>query len=165
MVSKEMEKQLNLQINKELYSAYYYLAMAAYCENNYLSGFAKFFQIQATEEVGHANKFYKYLNEQGGRVVLDAIEKPPTDYKDVEEIFQLGLDHEKFVTKSIYGLVALADKENDYATKSFLNWFVNEQVEEEATMDTMLNKIRMAGKEGTALFMLDARAGTREDED
>lgn len=161
MLSKAIEKELNSQINKELYSAYYYLAMAAYCESQYLEGFAKFFKVQAKEETGHADRIYEYVNEQGGRVVLEAISKPPTDYKDVEELYQLSLDHEKLVTKSIHNIVALAEKENDYATRAFLVWFVTEQVEEEATMDTFLNKIRLAGKQGTSLFMLDAHAASR----
>ena len=163
MLSKEMEKQLNSQINKELYSAYYHLAMAAFCESKYLDGFAKFFKVQAKEETGHADKIYEYVNEQGGRVILDAIAKPPTDYKDVEEIYQLSLEHEKLVTKSIHSIVAVAEKENDYATRAFLAWFVTEQVEEEAAMDTMLNKIRLAGKEGASLYMLDAHAASRVD--
>jgi ferritin len=161
MLSKEMEKALNEQINKELFSSYFYLAMAAYLSEQYLDGFAKFFQMQAQEEWGHGMKIYKHVNERGGRVVLEKIDKPQTDYKDIEEIFNLTLDHEKKVTKSIHSLVDLAIKEKDHATKSFLDWFVNEQVEEEANMENWVAKIKMVGLKGQALIMLDVHAGKR----
>ncbi len=161
MLSKEMEKALNEQINKEMYSSYFYLAMSAYLSDQFLDGFAGFFQAQAQEEWGHAMKIYKHVNERGGRVVLEKIDKPQTDYKDIEEIFDLTLEHEKFVTKSIHELVDLAVKKNDHASKSFLDWFVNEQVEEEANMEAWVAKIKMAGTKGHALLMLDAHAGQR----
>ena len=161
MLSKEMEKEMNLQINKELYSAYLYLAMAADLEAVNLTGFAKFFEAQAKEEVNHAAKFYKYINERGNRVILDAIEKPQMEFKDVEEIFELSYKHEQYVTGRIHHLVDLAIREKDHASKTFLDWFVSEQVEEEASMDQILQKIKMIGKAGHALLMLDAQAGTR----
>jgi len=161
MLSKEMEKQINIQINKELYSGYYYLAMAAFFDAQNLGGFANFFKVQAKEETGHAMKMYEYVVERGGRVVLEAVDKPPVDYKDAEEIFKLAYEHEQLVTSLIYKLVDLAIKENDHATKSFLDWFVKEQVEEEASMDNILQKIKMGGKSGHMLFMLDSRLGER----
>jgi len=161
MISKEMEKALNEQINKELFSAYYYLSMATYLEYQNFEGMGNFFKIQAQEELGHAMKFYGYVNEQGGRVLLDAVEKPQTEFKSVEEIFDLALKHEQFVTKSIYTLVNLAIKESDHATKTFLDWFVTEQVEEEATMAGILQKVRMVGNNPQGLLMLDSLLGNR----
>jgi ferritin len=162
MLSNEMEKELNIQINKELYSAYYYLAMAAWAEQKSLDGVGNFFQVQAQEEISHAQKFYHFVNERGGRVILDAIEKPQDEYKDVKEIFTLALEHEQFVTSRIHKLVDVAIKESDHATKTFLDWFVSEQVEEEASMDAILQKIELVGTTGQGLFMIDAELGGRQ---
>ncbi len=162
MISKKMEAQLNAQINKEMYSAYFYLAMAADLKEKYLDGFSHFFELQAKEEMSHAMKLYGYINEQGGRVVLDAIEKPKTNFKDVEEIFDLTLKHEQFITKSIHELMALAVQENDYATAGTLDWFVKEQIEEEANMDKGLHMVKMAHNAPHALMMLDSQFGRRE---
>ncbi len=161
MISKEMEKALNTQINKELYSSYYYLAMAAYLDNEGLEGMATFMKAQALEETTHAQKFYDYINEQGGRVVLDAIDKPKTDYDSARQIFELALEHERLVTSLIHNIVSLALKENDFATKTFLDWFVTEQVEEESTMDNIVNKFKIVGDNGHGLLMLDAQLGQR----
>lgn len=161
MISKKMEKSLNEQINKELFSAYYYLSMAAYLQNSNLEGMAHFMKHQAEEETGHAMKIYSYVNEQGGRVVLDAIEKPRVDFDSPQQIFELGLAHEKLVTASIYALVTLAIEEKDYATKTFLNWFVSEQVEEEATMDSIVSKFKFIGNAGQGMLMLDAQLAQR----
>lgn len=161
MLSKEMEKALNEQINKEMFSSYLYLAMSAYLSEQFLDGFAKFFQIQAQEEWGHAMKIYKHVNERGGRVVLEKIDKPQTDFKDIEEIFKLTLEHEQMITKSIHNLVDLAIKEKDHASKNALDWFVNEQVEEEANMENWVAKIKMVGTKGQSLIMLDVHAGRR----
>lgn len=162
MISAKMEKALNEQINKELYSAYYYMAMAAYFESENLEGMANFMKVQAQEEVAHAQKFFGYINEQGGRVVLDAIDKPRTDYDSALQIFELGLEHEKYVTSRINNLVDLALEEKDHATKAFLDWFITEQVEEEATMDSIVNKIKIAGTTGHGLLMIDAQLGQRQ---
>ncbi|OPZ71106.1 MAG: Ferritin [bacterium ADurb.Bin478] len=162
MLSKTMEKALNEQINKEMYSSYLYLAMAAHLSEQHLDGFGKFFEIQAQEEWGHAMKIYKHVNERGGRVVLEKIDKPQTTFKDLEEIFTLTLAHEQFITKSINSLVDLAVKEKDHASQIFLDWFVNEQVEEEANMENWLVKIRMSGAKGHVLFILDSHAGERK---
>ncbi len=161
MLSSAMEKALNNQINKELYSSYYYYAMAAYLDNEGLEGMANFMKAQALEETEHAQKFYHYVFERGGRVVLEAIDKPPVDYESPRNIFELGLEHEKFVTSLINNLVELALKENDYATKTFLDWFITEQVEEEAAMDNILSKFKIVGDNGHGLLMLDARLGER----
>lgn len=162
MISKKMEKALNEQINKELFSSYYYFSMAAYFENINLDGMANFMKIQAQEEVTHALKFYSYINEQGGRVVLDAIEKPKTEFESALQIFELGLEHEKYVTSRINNLVDLALEEKDHATKAFLDWFITEQVEEESTMDSIVNKIKLIGSTGHGLLMIDAQLGQRQ---
>ena len=107
-------------------------------------------------------KIYKHVNERGGRVVLEKIDKPQTTFKDLEEIFTLTLAHEQFITKSINSLVDLAIKEKDHASQTFLDWFVNEQVEEEANMETWLAKVKMSGAKGHVLFMLDGHAGERK---
>jgi len=161
MISAAMEKALNDQINKELYSSYYYYAMAAYLDHEGFEGMASFMKIQAMEETTHAKKFYDYVNEQDGRVTLEAIEKPRAEYDGPKHIFELGLEHEKFVTSRIHNLVNMALEEKDYATKAFLDWFVTEQVEEEATMSTILNKFKIVGDSGHALLMLDAQLGAR----
>ena len=162
MLTNEMETELNIQINKELYSAYYYLAMAAWAGEKSLGGVANFFKVQAQEEIAHAQKFYDFLNERGGRVVLEAIDKPQAEYKDIEEIFTLSLKHEQYVTSRIHKLVDIAIKESDHATKTFLDWFVAEQVEEEASMDDILQKIKLVGTTGHGIFMIDAQLGGRQ---
>ena len=161
MISKKMETELNTQINRELYSAYLYLSMATYLADEHLSGMANFMKIQAQEEMMHAMKIYGYVEEQGGRVILDAIEKPPSKFENAQEIFNQSLQHEKFVTKSINDLVNLAISESDHATKTFLDWFVTEQVEEEANMDDIVHKIKLVGGQGHGLLMLDGQLGAR----
>jgi len=161
MISKNMEKALNDQINKELFSAYYYFSMASFLESKNFDGMAGFMKAQAFEEMGHVSKFYQYINEQGGRVILEAIEKPQHEFKGPREIFELAHAHEKYVTSLINNLVALALKENDFATKAFLDWFITEQVEEEATMDTIVSKFKIVGENGHGLLMLDEQLGRR----
>lgn len=163
MIGKKMEKALNEQINKELYSGYLYLAMSAYSQTINLPGFAHWFRLQANEEVEHAMKMFDYINEQGGAAVLEAIEKPPTKFKSPLELFEKSLAHEQFVTKSIYGLVDLAIAEKDHATNSFLRWFVDEQVEEEAHASEILAKLNMIGGGGSGggLLMIDHNLAKR----
>jgi len=122
---------------------------------------ANFMKAQGLEETTHAQKFYDYVNEQGGRVILEAIDKPRVEFDSPKQIFELGLEHEKYVTSLINDLVNLALEEKDYATKAFLDWFVTEQVEEEATMDTILNKFKIIGDSGHGLLMMDANLGER----
>jgi len=143
MISKKLEKALNEQINKELYSEYYYLGMAAWFNDKGLDGFANFFKVQVQEERFHAMKMYDYLVNRGGKVELETIQKPPQDFESAEDIFKKAYEHEQFVTKSINDLMDLAIAENDHATRNFLNWFIEEQVEEEASMDELLTKVRM----------------------
>ena len=161
MISKEMEKAINDQINKELFSAYYYFSMASYLESENFEGMAGFMKAQAFEEMGHATKFYNYVNEQGGRVILEAIDKPKSEFDSPKQIFELAYEHEKLVTSLINKLVELALKENDFATKTFLDWFITEQVEEEASMDSIVRKFDIVGDSGHGLLMLDGQLGQR----
>lgn len=163
MISKKMSAAINEQINKELYSAYLYLAMAAQSEAMNLSGFAAWFSVQAKEEVEHAMKFFEYLVEQGARVELEAIAQPPISFKSPVDMFEKTLEHERKVTASIHALMDLAIKENDHATQSFLRWYVDEQVEEEANASAILAKLEMIGPAGgAALLMLDHELGARK---
>ena len=161
MISTTMEKALNEQINKELFSAYYYYSMAAYLESNNFEGMAGFMKAQAFEEMGHVAKFYTYVNEQGRRVILETIEKPRSEYDSSQQVFELAYEHEKYVTSLINDLAALALKENDFATKTFLDWFISEQVEEVSTMDTIVKKFKIVGDNGHGLLMLDDQLGQR----
>lgn len=161
MISEQMQDAINEQINKELYSEYLYLSMAAYFEAQNLPGFANFFVVQAQEERFHAMKFYKFLNDRGGRVILKAIDQPMVDFDSPLQVFEESYKHEQFVTRRIHDLVDVAMAEKDHATMSFLNWFVDEQVEEEATFDELVNKLKMVDGKGHALLMLDKELGAR----
>lgn len=161
MITEKLEKAINYQINRELFSEYYYLSMASYFNAEGLSGFENFFLVQVEEERFHAMKMYRFLNEKGGRVILDAIEAPKTEFKSPIEVFQLAFEHEKLVSGLINDLMDLAISENDHAAKNFLNWFVEEQVEEEASMEGILNKLKLINGEGYGLLMLDAELAQR----
>ena len=161
MLSKVLEDAINEQINKELYSAYLYLSMAAYCEAASVPGFAHWMRMQAQEEVLHAVKFFDHVNDRGGRVVLQAIDQPPTEWTSPLNVFQHVLEHEQLVTGLINQLYALAIKENDYASQMELQWFVTEQVEEEASASQILETLKMIGDKGHALLMLDRELGGR----
>lgn len=161
MLPKKMEEALNKQINAEMYSAYLYLSMAAWLQGENLPGMASWIQAQAEEEVVHAMKIYNYIGDRGGRVQLTAIEGPETEWETPLAIFEGAYEHEQLVTGLINGLVAVAREERDNATEFFLQWFVNEQVEEEATADQIVQDLRrMEGhKQGT--FMIDRELGQR----
>lgn len=161
MISKNMLKNINHQINRELYSAYLYMSMAAYAAEAGFSGAANWFEVQTKEEMTHAQKLYDYVNQQGGRVILEAIEAPPKDFKSIQAAFELTLEHEKIVTGLIHALVKIAKEENDAATEIFLQWFVTEQVEEEASASEILQRLKMVGTEGGGLFMIDRELGAR----
>lgn len=160
MLSERMLKALNGQIVKEVYSAYLYMSMAAYFEAQSLPGFSKWMRVQGQEESSHALIFFNYIVEQGARVRLGAVDAPPADFKSPAEVFQKTLAHEKQVTASIHALAELADKDKDYATRQFLDWFIKEQVEEEASASTMAEQLKRVG-DGNAVFLLDKDAGTR----
>ena len=165
MISNELREAINEQIKYELYSAYMYLAMSADCADRNLLGFANWMNMQAREEVEHAMRFYNFVLERGGRVELHAIDKPPTEYGSPLEIMQKSLEHERFVTARINALYDQAQQENDRAAQVMLQWFITEQVEEEASIDDIVQRMRMFGEEGTVLFMLDRELGAREPEE
>ncbi len=162
MISDKMQQALNKQLNLELYSSYVYLAMAAYFETTSYNGFAAWMEKQSYEEYGHGLKIYKYLNDVGARVVLDAIEKPKFEWKNALDVFNNAYDHEMVVTKSINELADLAVEEKDHASKIFLNWFVQEQVEELDTVSKIVDKLKLVGENTGGLFMLDRELGSRQ---
>lgn len=163
MLKESVEKALNEQINAELYSAYLYQAMAAYFEDQSLGGFARWMDLQADEEMEHARKIYDYVNERGGRVILEGIDKPQTEWDSSLEAFEDSLAHEEKITGMINDLVSLANDEKDYATHSFLQWFVDEQVEEEDSVGEIVDRLRLLGDSNQGLFMMDDRLGGRSD--
>lgn len=156
-----MEKAINDQINAEIASSYLYLAMAAYCDNTGLPGAANWMRQQVQEELFHVMKMYHYLVERGGKVVLGAIAQPPHTWESPLAVFQAVLDHEKKVTGLINTLTDLAIKESDHATINFLQWFIAEQVEEEAAAGAVVAKLKLAGNDTSALLYLDAELGRR----
>jgi ferritin len=158
MLSEKIQKALNGQLVAELYSAYLYLSMAAYFDAEKLPGFANWMRVQTQEEVSHGMKLYFYVNEQGGRVVLGPIEGPATAWDSPVAAFEHVLAHEQKVTALINELVKLAVEEKDQATADFLQWFVEEQVEEEESAEAVLQKVKGAGAEAAAV---DAELGTR----
>ena len=161
MISKKMEKALNRQINAELYSSYLYLAMAAHAESKNLRGMANWFRVQSQEELVHATKFFGFVHERGGRVTLEAIEKPPVEWSSPKALFESGLAHERKVTGLISDLVNLAVDERDHATNNFLQFFVAEQVEEETNADAIVRRLELAQDSGPGLFMIDNELAAR----
>jgi ferritin len=161
MIGKKMQDALNDQINAELYSAYIYLAMAAYFESENLAGCAAWMRVQVQEETAHAMKIFDFVNERGGRVVLKAIDEPAKEWKTPLAAFKAAYEHEQYITGRINDLVDLAIKEKDHATNAFLQWFVNEQVEEETSVDNIVQRFKMAEKAPGALFMMDRELGQR----
>ena len=161
MIGKKMEDALNDQINAELYSAYLYLAMAAYFDSENLPGFASWMRVQTQEETVHAMKIFDFVSERGGRVALKAIDEPGKEWKSALAAFKAAYEHEQYITGRINDLMNLAIKEKDHATNAFLQWFVNEQVEEETSVDSVVQQLKMAEKAPGALFMMDRELGQR----
>jgi ferritin len=161
MLTTKMVDALNEQVNKELYSAYLYLCMSAFSSEKGFDGVANWFYVQAQEEMIHADKFYKYILQQGNKVDLKAIEKPEQKFSSVVALFEKTLEHEKFVTSLINKLVKIAKDENDKATEIFLQWFVSEQVEEEENAQKYFKKFNMVGNEGSGLLILDTELAAR----
>jgi len=155
MLSKRIEKELNDQINAEYWSAYFYLSMAAYFENRNLPGFANWMKVQYQEEISHVMKFFDYINERGGRVLLKPIDAVKTDWKDEIEIFEDTFKHEQKVTGLINNLVNISFEEKDHATHNMLQWYVSEQVEEESNADEILQQLKMLKGSNHGLLMLD----------
>jgi ferritin len=156
-----MQDAINDQINKELYSAYLYLSMAAYFEDNNLPGFAHWMRVQEAEEREHAMKFYDFLLERGGRVLLKAIDAPKTEWKSTLEVAEEVAAHEAKVTASIYALYETALKEKDYPAQVMLQWFITEQAEEEKNAAEIVANLKLIEKGGTAVFVLDHQLGKR----
>jgi ferritin len=161
MLNKRIEKAFNEQMNAEMYSAYLYLSMGAYFQSVGMPGFANWMRVQAQEEMVHAMKFFEHINERGGRVALKAIDGPPTEWDSAVAVFEHVYEHEQKVTGLINGLVNLAIEEMDHASRSFLQWFVDEQVEEEDSASTVLDRLKLIGASGNGLFMMDGELGQR----
>ena len=155
MLKEKMLNALNEQINAEQYSALLYLSMSAWFSDNGLPGFANWMYVQYQEELTHANKFFKYVTERGGKVILKSIAQMDTEFRDVIDIFEKTLKHEQHVTSLINNLFDIAIEERDHATQSFLKWFVDEQVEEEANAQEILDTLKLIGGQGNGIFMLD----------
>lgn len=161
MISQKLQDAINEQINKEFYSEYLYLSMEAHFRSIDLDGIANFFHVQTQEEHAHGMLMYNFLIDRGGKVILKKIDAPQTEFSSVIDAFEKTLEHERFVTKSINELMDVAIKENDHAAASFLKWFVDEQVEEEATDSKILNRLKLIKGDGHGLLMIDAELAQR----
>jgi len=160
-LSAKIEQALNNQLNLELSSAYAYMGMAAYFEQTPFSGFAKWMEVQTKEEVEHAQKFFKYITERGGKVKLQAIPEPRSDFKSPLEVFQASLGHEQKVSAAISSIYEASLAEKDYPTLAFLQWFLDEQVEEEKSVGDLVTKLELIGDNRNGLFQLDHHASKR----
>ena len=161
MLNEKIEKALNEQINAEMWSAYLYLSMAAFCHKSGQPGMAKWFEVQFQEEQDHAKILFNYIVQRNGVVELKPIDAVPTEWKSMLDVFESTLAHEQKVTSLINNLFALTHQENDYATQSMLKWFIDEQVEEEENASTIIDNIRMIKDNGYGLYMLDKELGAR----
>jgi ferritin len=162
-LSAKVETALNNQLHLELASAYAYLGMSAYFLHTPFTGFAQWMDLQSREELGHAHKFFNYIGERGGKVKLQALAEPKCDYKTPLQVFEASLGHEQKVSAAICGIFELAQAEKDFATLSFLKWFLDEQVEEEKTVGDMVAKLELVGDNRNGLFHLDKLAAKRAD--
>ena len=161
MISKKLEAAINAQINAEMWSAYLYLSMSAYCQETGFPGMANWFAVQFKEEQDHAMILFNYLQSRGGRVLLSPIEAVPTEWASPLAAFEHTLEHEGKVTSLINNLMALAVEEKDFAAQSRLNWFVDEQVEEEENATELIQKLRLIGDNGYGLYQLDQELAAR----
>ncbi|MHC4351705.1 MAG: ferritin [Planctomycetota bacterium] len=161
MISKKMEDALNEQVNAELFSAYLYLSMESFFKSKNLNGFANWMRVQTQEEMSHAMKIYGFIDERGGRISLKAIDGPQTEWDSPLAVFEAVYEHEQKVTGLINDLVDLAIKEKDHATNSFLQWFVSEQVEEEASADQAVQQLKMIENAPGGIFLFDRELGQR----
>lgn len=161
MLTDRMQKELNGQLNAELYSSYLYLSMNAYFKSVNLDGFANWMYYQAQEELEHSMKFYDFIIQRGGKVVLTQIEAPPTEWDSPLAVFEATLAHEQKVTGLINDLVEIALEEHDHATNIFLQWFVSEQVEEEESVSGVLEQLKLMGDAKGGLFMIDRELAKR----
>lgn len=161
MVSERIGSLINEQIKKEQYAAQYYLSMSAWFSARDLDGIANYFRVQSKEELMHADKMFDYLNDVGGTIIVGEIPQPPHDFANFVEVFEKALEHEKIVTKSIFNIVKNANDEGDFATVNFMQWFINEQVEEEASASQLLTKIKMVCDNPSALYLFDQELAQR----
>ena len=161
MISEKMEKAFNDQINKELYSEYLYLSMKAYFERLNLKGFVNWLDIQTQEEHAHAMGMFDYVHQRGGKVILEAIDKPENDWKSPLACFEQILSHEEYVTSRINALLDVAEETKDRAATLFLNWYLKEQVEEEESAGSVLDTLKLIGDDKKALLMLDKDLAAR----
>ena len=161
MLNKRLEIELNKQVNAELYSAYLYLSMSSYLASMNLNGFSNWMKIQFEEEQAHGMKIFQYILDRGGSVILDKIEAPKTSWNGIIDIFEEVLAHEQKITALINDLINVAYEEKDHATVAELQWFVTEQVEEEAGVSDIIDQLNMIEGKGAGLFMLDREMKTR----
>jgi ferritin len=161
MLSAKIQDAFNQHLNAELFSSYLYLSMAAYFDSQNLAGMANWMRIQTQEELLHAMKFFEFINDRDGRVALKQIEAPQTEWESALDVFEGALAHERKVSGLINDLVDLSLAEKDHASNTFLQWFVSEQVEEEAAAKTIVDKLRLIGDNAVALYMLDGELGQR----
>ena len=161
MLSQKLQDALNEQMKNEFFSAYLYKAMAAWFESEDLPGFAHWMRLQTLEELCHGEKFFNFICEAGGRAILLPIDGPQTDYESPQAVFEYSLKHEQFVTDRINQLMTLAKQESNHAAEIFLQWFVTEQVEEEASFGLELKKLKRLGNDGRGLLMLDQELSQR----
>ncbi len=161
MLHADIEKALNDQINAELFSSYLYYAMAAYFESTGIPGAANWMRIQTQEELVHVSKYFEYIVDRGGRVALGAVAAPGAQWKSPLAAFEAALNHEREISARIHKIADLAVKHRDHGTHNFLQWFISEQIEEEKTAEDVVQKLKLAGKDGAGLFMIDRELATR----
>ncbi|MDO5615182.1 MAG: ferritin [Cruoricaptor ignavus] len=161
MVSKKITELINEQITAEQYASQLYLSMSAWFSGRDLEGIANYFRVQSKEELMHADKMFDYLSDVGGEIVIGEVAKPPHEFSNAQEIFEKALEHEQLVTKSICNIMKAATDENDFATISFLQWFINEQVEEESSASLLVSKIKMTKDNPSALYLFDQELAQR----
>ncbi len=161
MINQKLTTALNEQVQKEMFSAYLYLSMSAYFEDENLSGFAHWMKEQAKEEQFHAMKLFNYIIERGGRVELLSIDKPQQNWENIKQVFTDSLEHERYISSSINELMDLAIELNDHAAVAFLQWYVVEQVEEEANVENILSQLDRIGDSGSGVLVLDRHFATR----
>ncbi len=162
MINEKVQDVLNSQINKEFYSAYLYLAMSAYFDKVGLYGFSNWMRVQAKEEVDHGMILFDYIVERDGKVNLTHIDEPDKEFTCPMQIFEKSLEHEKYVTDSINCVASMSEDECDLATRHFIDWYISEQVEEEANVMNVIKKLKMFGDDKSALYHLDKELGKRE---
>ena len=163
MISSILQKAINRQINRELTSAYNYMAMSAWFATTPYSGFVEWMQLQSREEMSHAMKFHDYLNDRNGKVIFELLKKPKGNFKGPLDVFEKALAQEQDISQNIRELYFLAEEKKDPETKSFLNWFLDEQIEEEKSVGEIVDKLRLIGDNVNALLNLDARIVEKRD--